>query len=646
MPEPVSVVSITGPASTVIDLPISYAPSRLFPLEPASIGFCEFTLRDPDREFDPTNSSGKIGSGWEPTRTQLNVRVNDGTSTHDLFTGWFDDWPGQEAGSPDVRVRASDGMKYLSEFRLPDSMWAYEIENWTGGSNGADLESWYRFDEKFGRVMIDHGPDEKDGLYHTKDGSSSRVARKFRRGPEPVVPYGPNIGGYDIGEHNNWSGTASGIVNAKVTVGGASYLSTNSWSVLCWYKGRVNPVRASPSATGDDFIPGGTNPWQQPVWTVDETGTGLWNDNRVGLFISTIGDFVADRERGGTEDTRGVTSPAGMGHDGDSHMVFVGRQGVNLYCSVDDGTRQTNGTLASTADLGGILVVGGQYSKTGVTTPFPWTTGEIGDLVFFDDDLTAAEVADFYQAGANGLFGSSTDTPEVETLVSKIIEIVDYQIGTEDTDGGFPVQVLPTDGMSAMEYLHLCERSELGRMFFAGDGSFIFKPLADFGAGTSGTSQVTFADDGTASSIMWVEIDIGYSIAGSIFNEITVEYTEGKQIRKDTTSIAAHGTRSLTHDTILATAAQARTRAVLLRNRYDVTKVRVSSITVRPKNAADSVTLLGLEIADRVTVKRAGAAGAGAATFNETFWIEGIEHQVNHADWTIKFYLSPYYGAA
>lgn len=92
---------------------------RSFELDRTQPGTARVRLRNADRRFDPTHSTGPYAPNVLP-RKRLNIRATWSATTYDLFTGFVDAWPMRYPTPTDseVTVTATDGFKMLSRTPL------------------------------------------------------------------------------------------------------------------------------------------------------------------------------------------------------------------------------------------------------------------------------------------------------------------------------------------------------------------------------------------------------------------------------------------------------------------------------------------------------------------------------------------------
>lgn len=156
------------------------------------------------------------------------------------------------------------------------------------------------------------------------------------------------------------------------------------------------------------------------------------------------------------------------------------------------------------------------------------------------------------------------------------------------------------------------------------------------------TSQATFGDSGSETPYADIEIDGNH--VDYIRNVVTVTYSGAQVTVSDSTSTTAYGEQvDSVNAALLPTFASYLARqlgAYRLRLRKDPkTRIPMVKVLPRTKTSTHLPTLLGLELGERVTVKRRPTGGSG--TIDLTCTVQGISHQITPDRWTTILYLAP-----
>lgn len=176
--------------------------------------------------------------------------------------------------------------------------------------------------------------------------------------------------------------------------------------------------------------------------------------------------------------------------------------------------------------------------------------------------------------------------------------------------------------------IQLASDSEGGELYTSKAGVLTMTNRTYYQSGTSATSQATFGVGG---------IPIGmeasyYWTADGIRNALNLEWSGDTTINvSDATSIAAYGTQQDNYATQLSTAADTQTLGNLLVGFGKLPRLIMSAVEVgQALTAAQWVTVLGLEILDRITVIIDELVGSD---LSQVQLIQQIEHQITPGDW-------------
>lgn len=191
-----------------------------------------------------------------------------------------------------------------------------------------------------------------------------------------------------------------------------------------------------------------------------------------------------------------------------------------------------------------------------------------------------------------------------------------------------------TLGQNAGRYLQLCAQSEGGTLYVSKAGVLTFEQRNT----APGASLATFADDGAAASIPYLAIDQDMSV-DLLYNRVITSGTTGvEQTAEDATSQTAYQVRTLqrTGQLVLSDTEMAAQGKVLLA-RYATPEMRLRQVVVRVDaiSAARQAELLGLEVTDRVTVKRTPPGGGTPAVISQAASVNGLAWEIAQGatDW-------------
>lgn len=260
------------------------------------------------------------------------------------------------------------------------------------------------------------------------------------------------------------------------------------------------------------------------------------------------------------------------------------------------------------------------------------------------DDVVVLSGVDVFQQ-FNLLLVGNTEVQELSgTRVANVLDEVGWPTGASwrDLDAGvFNLIAITWQCQSALQALRITVDSEEGRLFMTGAGVVRFNDSAWRGAATV---QATFDDDGGASDVRYGDLQVGFDDT-QIWNSVRVGRRNSTTVATadDATSQTAYGKRVLQiHDSLLVNSTDATTVAQSYRDRFKDPKQYVSSLEIRPtrNQSVDWPEALGLELDEKVTVRRNPPGGGAAVALNQ--FIEGITHSARIGGvWSTKYTMSP-----
>jgi len=173
----------------------------------------------------------------------------------------------------------------------------------------------------------------------------------------------------------------------------------------------------------------------------------------------------------------------------------------------------------------------------------------------------------------------------------------DREIDTGLTNLGADVY---TEDTNVLEYLRTVARTEPGNLFIGKNGHVVFTDRDT--AATSG--GVTLSDDGTGIPYQGMKVVYGSEL---LYNEIVIgSLAAGTVVAQDLASIAQYGVLNLTQTGLLMSdPSYVENLALYYANKYSSPEYRFESVEVvlDELSDADQQKILGLEIADFVTIK-------------------------------------------
>jgi hypothetical protein len=188
--------------------------------------------------------------------------------------------------------------------------------------------------------------------------------------------------------------------------------------------------------------------------------------------------------------------------------------------------------------------------------------------------------------------------------VNAILNLSDVNWSTQDRSIDTGLTSLGADvyeqDTNVLEYLRTVSRTEPGNLFIGKDGKVVFTDRDT--AATSG--GVTLSDDGTGIPYQGMKVVYGSEL---LYNEIVIgSLAAGTVVARDTGSIAQYGVLNLTQTGLLMSDPNyVQSLALYYANKYSSPEYRFESVEVvlDELSDADQQKILGLEIADFVTIK-------------------------------------------
>jgi hypothetical protein len=549
-------------------------------------------LADYDRRYDPLNSAGAYAGSLVPNVPFRVTATHDGT-VYPRAYGYVDEWSAQPRRNVGfVDVRASDGFKILAQAMLPQSVYETVVP--------ADSPHFYWRLGESGPVAVDSSGNGHSGFY---------AARGVEQNARVVRPFGE---GSFKGAADSYRPVVAESTAAMVT---AVPMTVELWLVS-------DPIQRPASSVVAYYV------FNQGSATASE---------RAGMSYVLSSDGTADQIVVGHDGGTGNTSRKyGLGKrldDGQVHHVVAVIESAVTTLYIDG---QVVAMTASDASFGadsqpvGFALGGFVAGQTFSSWP-----GFISDLGVYDVALTAAQVAEHYEAGTAPWDGDFTGA-----RIGRILDLVGWPSALRDLDSG-EVLLGPADldGMNALAYLRLVAQSEGGRLFMSADGKVTFHDAARIRADTA--ASVTFSDDGSDNPYIYGSLKYTDSDRW-VRNHAVIQRKYGlPQTVADATSIEAYGTQTLNLSGLLMRSdAQARGRAEGAVYRYKDPQTRVDSWTVNPQQkVATWAATLALELGEHVNLE-VTPAGVGSQAVIEMD-LEQIVERATSGRYEFTFIGSP-----
>ena len=518
----------------------------------------------------------KIGLFPAPSITVWSAG-SGGADAYPVFRGFVESWEQNwiDQLTTEVPLKVVDGFKYLSYANLPASAWATTV--------AADAPLiWWRLGEQSGAATV------------TDSSGNGR-------------------GGSAYGQLVSATGLVANDADGAISFSGATgaFLQLTSLSITDYTIIIIFSTTQTPGSQGATLV----------------TFMNANNDGFPRIWLDSTGHINADVGSGLTT--------ARTYNDGKTHvLMFTYNDSVQTGTLYIDGANV--GSAFPTAQISFprqfLVAMGPQHSGNAGGAPVNFFNGILDEVILVGANL-GAKVAAYYSAATTPWSGDASGTRG-----GRILDLISWPSTLRAIDAGnstFGSATLGTT-VSALTYLQSCENSEFGKLFMSKDGKVTFfqrwRPITS----PANASKATFADDGSG---------YPYELAGvtkltlddaDVYNAAAVQRAGGAlQSAKDATSQARYGVRNTPNDSGLLNASDGE---MLDRANWEVTHfknpiARLPAISIDlnadPGNLFPLV--LGLEIGDRITVKRTPAGGG--STFTQDAIIERIEHTIGVDSW-------------
>lgn len=622
-------------------------------------------LDNRDSRFDPTNTDGPY-YGLLKLRRKIRVdaylQVYDSTdgstfAEYDItiafgwVTSWNDQWRWRRL--VDTTVTWTDALGLLANHDLPDSVWDYRIKTLV---DAGKVVAWYRWDDD-DSTAVDASGNGNHGRYvigeNGGDPTSAAAAPvgvvRAGRG-DPVIPQVERPGlsfGRMVAEAGQPATAPSlGWRFPCVVTSDTTALWGSEFTVETWVRYRAayslsaaglassttarrqwlaywgfdpygNSRAFGFSATGQplaeaayygELIPGTPPPFwlalpavgttigtqviddnsvHHVVWTVERTSSGGYDISRVKIYVDGV--LMAT---GGTKDI----SDAGYPLPG-SRPLMVGFQHQRLYPSVN-----------ASNDFGFGL--------------------EIGDLVVYNETLSAGDVLTNYRAGKYGNLAASTElvassaAEQAATMAGYAPGVFTFGTTAKTVAAG------KTAGKTVVDYLRELARGEDALMWQDRYGELRLDSESwKRGVGPGATAQAIFTDGPDPFSNRIGYEDCTFQLDDSLLaNSWSVSYVGGSRRYEDASSIAEHGRYEQSTSTLLTDPDDAEGLAQFRVLQRGTPQVEIGQITFPVGERSLTFVQNYCDVRYRVELIRTRPDGS---QFTQDHWIESVRHQIS-----------------
>lgn len=556
-----------------------------------SVGTMQLTLNNRARAYDPSNTAGAYYGNLLPMR-KVRVTATSGATTATIFTGHILGWPLEYPGMADATVVLGcvDAFRPLAQMSPPEN--AYDAEVLADSPHG-----YWRLD------TIDEG------------------------GISPAT-----VGNVDARNYNQGDPTFFDAADLTITrpVGVSTTIANAGWV-----------VESLPSAA-PKTIEGWFWNLQQGIYAGTNVARAAYNStNWMRVAIGSTDGTVSVGYSNSTDNKSYVFASTGWQVTSSSaHIVLTAStttlslwvDGLNVWAgSLSAGTSTNTFTALPPPSIQAVV-----QPRSGSTV----SPGVYG-LAVYTAELTSTRISEHYQAGLTGWGHPLGD--RAGARIGRILNAVGWPAGDRSLSTGSTVLGTYQSTGSTLAALQAIADAEQGLLFIDGSGNVVLRDRQwQWTNSSSITSQATFGDSGSETPYADIEIDANH--LDYIRNVVTVSYTGSSVTVKDSTSVSAYGEQS---DSVAATAIPAfggyvarQLAAFRLRLRKDAkTRIPMVKVLPRTKTSTHLPTLLGLELGERVTVKRRPTGGSG--TIDQVCTVQGVSHQITPDRWTTLLYLAP-----
>ena len=544
-------------------------------------GNATVVLDNRDRRYDPTYAAGPYYGNLLPRRQIRIDATTDSVTYYNIFVGFIDGWPVNltNAGfDSTVTINCYDALGLLAQDKCPDD-WSDSYILSLSPTN------YWKLDDTINPANIP-----------TTAGTLSNLQLKN---------YGSNTAGLVASlvstPTQNVDSLARGIPSKTVT-----------WPISTDY--RVTTTTGYTSGAGS-------------LWFTanDSSGTFYLEGNtsnkylRIGYDAGVPNLFIQFSGEAGTgtvtarRGTYSVRLAPGTAH----HVAF-------------SWTGTTYSDFAITILLDGVLITPtfvNLAGQSGPPTEIQLTGGKQQVATWSGSTLTETQLRTIYQLGNNVLTESTSarfDRIRAQTPFSA--SLCDTPVSPAGT-----VADLTPGGAFIKAELQLTADSEGGELYVNKSGRIVMTSRTYFETGNSLTNQATFGVGGIP---IGTEMSYYWS-AENIRNTLEIGWAgDASYAVSDTDSVNTYGVAQDSYDTSLSTLADVQNLGSYLVGYGKLPRLVMSAVEVNQAlSAAQWVTVLGLELLDRITVVVDEPVGSD---LSQKQLIQQIEHDITPGDWRTR----------
>lgn len=572
-----------------------------------------FTLDNSDGRFDPSNASGPYYGNLKPRRR---VRIETVVSgiTYDVAWGFIEGWPLRWDGRKKcyVDITFTDSLAMFAQMHMPESVWDWRMLTTTP-------YLWYKLGDTDVPTAADSSGNNLTGEWRVFEGVGSPLSGNFM--PKPVLAAGktasviPGVKRQSVSwakmqaEVGQPLGGITGTPRSPVFVPAwdTQNIVSSNFSAAAWVLFRqAFPVSAN-------SVYASTTPMDQPLFTWGQQGGHYWQ-----CFLNTDGKVDWSFSIDGVT-VLGLTPSGNSLDDGLPHFVCVVRLSNTITVYVD-GSSVYSFSVATVlpAPLSPCVVNYASDAPLGQQST-------IGDVAFWDYNLTSTQVNQLYYAGQ---YGSTTIPTQVLTTDQAFIQsfpVMGLSASLFSCTFGDGLTVSPTiSGATFADYLQKVASSEQGFLFFNRDGTVTLHGREWVLRTNAANVQYTLGDQSGAT--------VGYSdmdfrdAATEIQNDVTVNWPGGSSFAQNTSSITTYGTGSGSVDTFLKDPLDAQQVANFRVWKYGTAPaggIIPNSIVVEPNTNAEWTMVSKLTLTDRLQITRTRPNGT---TIVDDYWCQSVRH--------------------
>lgn len=221
--------------------------------------------------------------------------------------------------------------------------------------------------------------------------------------------------------------------------------------------------------------------------------------------------------------------------------------------------------------------------------------------------------------------------------ITDVLDHFDYQGTTSLTSGNANLANDDVEeNIQCTDYLFRVAQSDNGNFFVDANGVVTF--IGRYGR--EDISEATFADDGTGIGYSGLKNQYGDEL---LYNRISLSSFAGTETIENTTSINSYGLSVFNFDNLLnANFVDLEFLADDLLTKYSEPAVRFTGLSVELSglSTSDANTLLGLDLADPVSVKKSFTSGT-PGSITQKLIVSGIRHRIIPGSHIIEFSFEP-----